>query len=102
MSTLLERVQVVFRRAERDLLRLCSGQQGDRVHAFRTTTRRLQILLEEVISRPDRNQKKLLKMLHRLRKRAGKVRDVDVQLAALRSLKISQEPRRKTQLTQHF
>src|SRR5229473_1726588 len=31
-------------------------------------------------------------------KKAGKVRDLDVQLAALRSLKFPQEPRRKTQL----
>ena len=43
---------------------------------------------------------KLLKMLHRLRRRAGKVRDLDVQLTALRSLKVPQEPRRKTQLMQ--
>ena len=39
-------------------------------------------------------------MLDRIRKRAGKVRDLDVQLAALRSLKVPQEPRRKTQLMQ--
>ena len=38
----------------------------------------------------DRNQKKLLKLLSRIRKRAGKVRDLDVQLAALRSVKIPQ------------
>jgi CHAD domain-containing protein len=36
--------------------------------------------------------------LGRIRKRAGKVRDLDVQLAALHSLKIPREPRRKTQL----
>ena len=68
------------------------------VHGFRTTSRRLQILLEELLPNRDRNQKKLLKMLNRIRKRAGKVRDLDVQLAALRSLKVPQEPRRKTQL----
>ena len=39
-------------------------------------------------------------MLNRIRKSAGKVRDIDVQLEALRSLRIPQEPRRKTQLTQ--
>ncbi len=39
-------------------------------------------------------------MLHSIRRRAGKVRDLDVQLEALRSLKIPQEPRRKTQLMQ--
>jgi len=37
-------------------------------------------------------------MLMEVRKRAGKVRDVDIQLAMLRSFKMPQEPRRKTQL----
>jgi CHAD domain-containing protein len=58
----------------------------------------LQILLSELSPKLGGRQKKLLKLLSRLRKRAGKVRDLDVQLAALRSLKIPQEPRRKTQL----
>ena len=44
------------------------------------------------------NDKKLLKLLGRLRKKAGRVRDLDVQSAALRSLKIPQEPGRKSQL----
>jgi CHAD domain-containing protein len=68
------------------------------VHRLRTGTRRLQILLGDLSPKLDRSQKKLLKLLGRLRQRAGKVRDLDVQLAALRSLKIPQEPRRKTQL----
>jgi CHAD domain-containing protein len=58
----------------------------------------LQTLLEHIVSERDRNQKKLIKMLDRVRRRAGKVRDLDAQLAALRSLKVQQEPRRKTQL----
>jgi CHAD domain-containing protein len=84
---------------ERDLLGITSNQESESVHSFRTTTRRLQILLEELLPERNRNQKKLLKMLDRIRKRAGKVRDLDVQLGALRSLKTPQEPRRKTQLT---
>jgi CHAD domain-containing protein len=98
MSITSERCHIAFRKTERDLLRLFSSQQTEQVHAFRTTTRRLQTLLEKVIAERGRNQKKLLKLLGQIRKRAGKVRDVDVQLAALRSLKIPQEPRRKTQL----
>ena len=94
-----KRSQFVFKKVERDLLRIASNQESESVHSFRTTTRRLQILLEELLPNRDRNQKKLLKMLDRIRKRAGKVRDLDVQLGALRSLKTSQEPRRKTQLT---
>jgi len=88
----------------RALTNLSSGQDAESIHSFRTTSRRLQTLLEQIVARRDakrdRNQKKLLKMLDRIRKRAGKVRDLDVQLAALRSLKVPQEPRRKTQLIQ--
>ena len=100
MSIAPERSQLVFRKTERDLTKLSSDQRPETVHSYRTTTRRLQTLLEELIPERDRNQKKLLKMLGRIRKRAGKVRDLDVQLGALRSLKIPQEPRRKTQLMQ--
>ena len=90
----------VFQKMGRALERLTSDQDPESVHSFRTTSRRLQTLLEEILPEHDRNQKKLLKLLDRIRKRAGKVRDIDIQLSALRSLKVPQEPRRKTQLTQ--
>jgi CHAD domain-containing protein len=95
-----DRSQVVFHKTDRALLKLSRGQNPESVHGFRTTSRRLQTLLEQLLPQRDRNQKKLLKMLSRIRQRAGKVRDLDVQLAALRSLKVPQEPRRKTQLMQ--
>jgi CHAD domain-containing protein len=95
-------VQFVFQKVERDLLRLSDRTQPESVHSFRTTTRRLQTLLEELLPKRDRNQKNLLKQLDRIRKRAGKVRDLDVQLGALRVLKAAQEPRRKTQLMQEL
>jgi CHAD domain-containing protein len=95
-----ERTRAVFAKLERDLLKVSSERPPESVHNFRTGTRRLQTLLEDVFPDRDRNQKKLLKLLTRIRKRAGKVRDLDVQLAALRSLKTPQEPRRKTQLVQ--
>jgi len=100
MSINPERCRLIFQKTERDLLKLSSGQAAEQVHSFRTTSRRLQTLLEDLIPQRSRNQKKLLKLLGQVRKRAGKVRDLDVQLAALRTLKIPQEPRRKTQLTQ--
>jgi len=95
-----ERCQFVFQKLERILERLCTEQEASTVHSFRTTTRRLQTLLEEIIPECSRRQRKLLKLLRRMRKQAGKIRDLDVQLAALRSLKIPQEPRRKTLLIQ--
>jgi len=50
--------------------------------------------------RIDAQRQETADLLRRIRKRAGKVRDLDVQLSALRSLKIPQEPRRKTLLLQ--
>jgi CHAD domain-containing protein len=100
MSISPERSRLVFQKLEGDLLKLSSKLKPESVHGFRTGTRRVQTLLEELAPDRTRNDKKLLNLLRRIRKRAGKVRDLDVQLSALRSLKIPQEPRRKTLLLQ--
>jgi CHAD domain-containing protein len=102
MSIAPKRSRVVFEKLERDLVKLSSKPRAENVHRFRTGTRRLQILLGELSPKLGRSEKKLLKLLGRIRKRAGKVRDLDVQLAALRSLKIPREPRRKTQMVNHL
>src|SRR5947209_2630250 len=98
MPIALKRRRVIFQKLEQDLEKLSSKSQAQNVHRFRTGTRRLQILLDELSPELGRSGRKLLKLLGKIRKRAGKVRDLDVQLAALRSLKIPREPRRKTQL----
>jgi CHAD domain-containing protein len=102
MAITTERSKFVFRKTERELVRLASDRRPDAVHGFRTTTRRLQVLFEQLVPAKSDNEKKLLKMLNRIRRRAGKIRDVDVQLAALRSFKVPLEPRRKSQLVQRL
>ncbi len=76
MSIAPKRSRVVFQKLEQDLVKLSSKPRAENVHRFRTGTRRLQILLGELSPKLDRNQKKLLKLLGRIRKRAGKVRDL--------------------------
>lgn len=102
MAIAPQRSRAVFQKLERDLVKLSSRSRAESVHRFRTGTRRLQILLNHLSPELDRSEKKLLKLLGRIRKRAGKVRDLDVQSAAIRSLKIPREPRRKTQLVNHL
>jgi CHAD domain-containing protein len=97
MALVSHRGKLIIRRMERSLVRLAEEPNRDAVHDFRTTSRRLETLFDLLPVR-DRNQRKLLKLLSRIRRRAGKIRDIDVQLAALRSFKVPQEPRRKTQL----
>jgi len=96
------RGSAVFRKTEQELLRLASEQSPDAVHGFRRATRRLETLLAEFPGKPNRNQERLLGMLDRIRRRAGKVRDMDVQLGALRGFKVSLEPRRKTRLMEQL
>jgi CHAD domain-containing protein len=102
MSIDPKRIREVFQKLDRDLVKLSSNPQANTVHRFRTGTRRLQILLSELSPKLERGDKKLLKLLGRIRKRAGKVRDLDMQATALRSLKVPREPRRKTQLVNHL
>jgi CHAD domain-containing protein len=68
------------------------------VHQFRTTTRRIETVFEELVPKPGRNERKLLKQLAKVRKRAGRVRDLDVQIAALRTLKIGRDGEQKRTL----
>jgi CHAD domain-containing protein len=102
MAISSEQVQRIFRKTERELDRLSSENHAKAVHNFRTSSRRLEILLEEIAPRRDRHGKRLLKGLGAIRRRAGKIRDLDVQLEALRSLRVLQEPRRKTRLMQYL
>jgi CHAD domain-containing protein len=102
MPIAAKRSRAIFQKLEQNLLKLSSKPRAKSVHQLRTGTRRLQILLSELSPELSRSHEKLLKLLDRIRKRAGKVRDVDVQMAALRSLKIPGNPRRKTQLMQEL
>jgi CHAD domain-containing protein len=88
-----------FRRLARQVSKLSGNLTPENVHKFRTSSRRVEVLLADLAEGRSGNDKKLLKLLRRLRKKAGKLRDLDVQSGALRSLKIPQEPGRKLQLS---
>ncbi|HUJ95171.1 MAG TPA: CHAD domain-containing protein [Terriglobales bacterium] len=87
-----------FRKLGRRLTKLSRKPAVENVHDFRISSRRVETILQELAPHPSRNSKKLVKLLGRLRKKAGRVRDLDAQIAALRSLKIPQDPQRRTQL----
>src|SRR5438270_3447733 len=98
MSVDQRQISTLFRKLGRELSKLSSKPQPRNVHQFRTTTRRVEAVIGELVPEPDRNLRKLMKQLSRLRRRAGKVRDMDVLIANLRNLKVSEEPRRKTEV----
>lgn len=91
MSVDQKRNQSLFRKLSQLARKLTSDPEPEHVHQFRTTSRRMETLFKEVVAEPDRNERKLLKQLAKVRKRAGRVRDLDVQIAALRTLKIGRD-----------
>jgi CHAD domain-containing protein len=93
----LKRSRLAFQRLSRELTKLAKNPVPESVHKFRTNSRRVEALLSEVAPVLDRNDKKLLKLLSWLRKKAGRVRDLDVEIASLRSLKIPEGNGHKSQ-----
>ncbi len=93
-----QRSRHLFLRLNRLLSRVPAHPTPEAVHQLRTTTRRVEALLEALAPEAGRNQRKLARGLKRVRRRAGRVRDLDVHQAALRSLKIGRDTTRKQQL----
>lgn len=97
MASDRNRTSALFDKLQR-ISRLSSNARPEVVHRLRTTIRRLETLLLTDSPAPGRKERKLLKRLARLRRRAGKVRDLDVQIEALASLRLESSTRDRASL----
>ncbi len=89
--------RLVFNRVDRYVGRLSKTLAAESVHRFRTNSRRVEAVLGQ-LAPETRNKKKLLKLLSKLRKKAGKLRDLDVQIAFLKELKVPDRQNHRAQL----
>jgi CHAD domain-containing protein len=96
-SVLQNQSRLVFERMNRSIGRLSKSVTPENVHRFRTNSRRVEALIER-LSPDTRNKKKVLKLTAKLRKRAGKLRDIDVQIAFLNNLKVPDRQNHRAQL----
>src|SRR5215467_3868601 len=85
-------------RIERCLPQLSSRPSAPSIHKFRTQSRRVETILREIPNDAPRYQQKLLKQLSKLRKKTGRVRDLDVQVTMLRNLKVPEAAKIKSRL----
>lgn len=88
--------KAVISRLERLLPQAARHARPGPVHRLRTHIRRVEALL--AVQRPEQADSKLCKQLHKLRRRAGRVRDLDVHMALLRSLEVEGDNGRKRAL----
>lgn len=75
-----------FRKLRKELQRVDKHPEVEQVHQLRTHARRVEAVIEALVQNPDSNQRELLLLLERVRKGAGKVRDMDVFIAHLAHL----------------
>src|SRR5579859_5541620 len=92
-----KQVRVIFARISRHIGRLARDPKSEDVHRFRTNSRRVEALAAELVPE-NGNKKKLLKLLSRLRRRAWKVRDLDVQIVFLKNLRVPDRQNHRAQL----
>jgi CHAD domain-containing protein len=97
VSSAEQQCLAVIQRFSRQIGKVAKTATTDNVHRFRTNSRRVEALVTELTPESG-NQKKLLKLLSKLRKKAGKVRDLDVQIAFLKELRASDRQNHRTQL----
>lgn len=90
--------RLVFEKLDHQLTKVTKKLDPASVHKVRTYSRRVEALLGDLAPELNRNNRKLLKLLSRLRKKAGRVRDLDMQMSNLRGLKIASEAGQKSQL----
>jgi len=88
----------LIRKLDRALGKKDETLPPQRVHLIRTSARRLEALLQN--TQKENKHRKLRKRLKSLRREAGAVRDLDVQMMALANLNIGREQERKSRLMQ--
>src|SRR5215470_9900768 len=94
-------IQANLRKLRRSLKRAAKHLTPEDVHQLRTRARRI-VSLSDSQSLPALNDAKLAKPLKRIRKKAGRVRDMDVLTAHLAAMHSDEDPSCRTQLLEYL
>jgi CHAD domain-containing protein len=91
-----------IRKLQKSIRRLSKEISPPEVYDFRTRARRTQAVLEALGLDRRSNERRMLQDLRKLRKRAGKVRDMDVLTGFTSQLQVDGEADCKVQLREHL
>lgn len=97
-----KRVLKPARKLRKLLKKMPKQPAPEQVHDLRTNTRRVEAILAAVSPESAQKEKPLLKELAAIRKKAGKVRDMDVLTDYAAGLKADGEDDCRTQLIEHL
>src|SRR6266566_815006 len=102
MPVSLDRIQKSVRKVRKFVKKAPTQPTPEQVHDLRTNTRKLESALHALSLDSNGNEQRLLKSVKRIRKRAGKIRDMDVLTAHVCSVKLNGEGDCEVQLLEHL
>jgi CHAD domain-containing protein len=102
MSLNIGRIKKNLRKLRKLLKKAPKRPSPDEIHDLRTQIRRFEATLEAFDLKSKRNDRRLLRWLRRIRKRAGKIRDMDVLTDYTSRVQLDQERDCLVQLLEYF
>src|SRR5579884_2627220 len=98
----IDRIHKPVRRLRKFLKKAPKTLSAKKIHDLRTSARRLQAEVSAFGLNTKRNERRVLRELEGVRKRAGKIRDIDVLTAYVLSLDGDQEQECRVKLVEDF
>jgi CHAD domain-containing protein len=97
-----KRVQKPVRKLRKFLKKVPKRPSIEDIYDLRTNSRRFETNVEALGLSSKRNERRVLRLLARLRRRAGKIRDMDVLTSYGLSVQVNGEQDRLVQLLEHL
>ncbi len=98
----VDRIQKSVRKIRKFVKKAPTQPTPEQVHDLRTNTRKLESALHALSLDSNGDEQRLLKSVKRIRRRAGKIRDMDVLTANVCSVKVNSEGDCEVQLLEHL
>ncbi len=97
-----DHVEKPLRKLRKQLGTLPPNPHPEDVHSLRTQTRRLEAAIAALVLERDKRSRRLVKLINPVRKAAGKVRDMDVLIRDVITLKDAQSGEGLVRLVEHL
>jgi CHAD domain-containing protein len=102
MALNADRIRKSVRKLGKALKKARKRPNPEEIHDLRTRARRFESMIEALALDSKANERRLLKRVRRIRKRAGKVRDLDVLTSDLAGLHVKEEQNCLVQLFEYL
>ncbi|MGH9516081.1 MAG: CHAD domain-containing protein [Terriglobales bacterium] len=97
-----EKIHKSVRKLRKVATKLSKEPSPEKVHKLRTTARKLEAIFSALSLDSQKNERRLVRKLRRIRKRAGKVRDLDVLTGDLATVHLEGETDCQVRLLEHL